>query len=144
MLRGIIAGREDEVRDLMVAVGFFAEDSTITTAEAHEWYADISRKLLVAQPVTFEADSARRAVAAFLDVRDPDHVVRRMSVPEDLVVTTRINLSVNAICAALEATVYLRALVDDLNGVAEPVTALGGQHVDWVRERGLPCGCNPR
>jgi predicted unusual protein kinase regulating ubiquinone biosynthesis (AarF/ABC1/UbiB family) len=144
MLRGIIEGRKDEVRELMVAVGFFTEDSSITTEEAHEWYANISRELLVSQPVTFEPDSARRAVAAFLDIRDPDHVVRRMSVPEDLVVTTRINLSVNAVCAALKATVYLRALVDDLDGVAEPITALGKQHIDWIRERGLPFGCDPR
>jgi len=144
MLRGIIAGRKDAVRELMVAVGFFTDDSSITTEEAHKWYANISRELLVAQPVTFEPDSARRAVAAFLDVREPDHVVRRMSVPEDLVVTTRINLSVNAVCAALMATVHLRALVDDLDGVAEPITALGKQHVDWVRERGLPFGCDPR
>lgn len=144
MLRGIVEGRKDEVRELMVAVGFFTDDSSITTEEAHAWYANISRELLVAQPVTFEPGSARRAVAAFLDIRDPDHVVRRMSVPEDLVVTTRINLHVNAICAALEATVYLRALVDDLDGVAGPITELGKQHVDWVRERGLPFGCDPR
>lgn len=144
MLRAIVEGRQDEVRELMVAVGFFADDSSITTEEAHAWYADISRELLVPQPVTFEHDSARRAVAAFLDVRDADHVVRRMSVPEDLVFTTRINLSVNAISAALHGTVHLRALVDDLDGVAEPITALGRQHADWVRQRGLPFGCDPR
>jgi predicted unusual protein kinase regulating ubiquinone biosynthesis (AarF/ABC1/UbiB family) len=140
MLRAIVEERTSEVRELMVEVGFFDDDSTITTEEAHHWYAEISRELLVAQPVTFEAGSARRAVAAFLDVRDPDHVVRRMSVPEDLVLTTRINLSVNAICAALHATVHLRALVDDMDGVAEPITALGKQHVAWVRQRGLPFG----
>jgi predicted unusual protein kinase regulating ubiquinone biosynthesis (AarF/ABC1/UbiB family) len=144
MLRAIMEGRKHEVRELLVAVGFFDDDSSITSEEAFEWYAEISRELLVAQPVTFEPGSARRAVAAFLDVRDADHVVRRMSVPEDLVFTTRINLSVNAICAALHGTVYLRALVDDLDGVSEPITALGKQHVDWVRERGLPFGCDPR
>ena len=144
MLRAIMEGRQQDVRELMVAVGFFDADSSITTEEAHHWYAEISRELLVEQPVTFETNSARRAVAAFLDVRDADHVVRRMSVPEDLVLTTRINLSVNAVCAALQATVYLRALVDDLDGAAEPITALGKQHVDWVRQRGLPFGCDPR
>jgi predicted unusual protein kinase regulating ubiquinone biosynthesis (AarF/ABC1/UbiB family) len=144
MLRAIIEGRDEDMRELMVAVGFFDHDSSITTKEARQWYADISRELLVAQPVTFESASVRRAVAAFIDVRDADHVVRRMSVPEDLVVTTRINLNVNAICTALNATIYLRALVDDLDGVAEPVTILGKQHADWVRERGLPFGCDPR
>jgi hypothetical protein len=28
--------------------------------------------------------------------------------------------------------------------VAEPATALDKQHVDWVRDRGLPFGCDPR
>jgi hypothetical protein len=63
-----------------------------------------------------------------------------MSIPEDLVFTTRINLSVNTICAALRGTVHVRAMVDDLDGVAEPITPLGKQHVAWVRQRGLPFG----
>jgi hypothetical protein len=67
-----------------------------------------------------------------------------MTVPEDLVFTTRINLSVNAICAALHGTVYIRALVDDLDGLAEPITPLGRQHVAWARQRGLPFGMDPQ
>ena len=30
--------------------------------------------------------------------------------------------------------------LDDLDGVAEPVTELGKLHHAWVRERGLPLG----
>jgi hypothetical protein len=79
-----------------------------------------------------------------IDVRSSDHVLRRMSIPEDLVFMTRINFSVNAICAALRATVHARAMVDDLDGVAEPITPLGQQHVAWARERGLPFGLDPQ
>jgi hypothetical protein len=60
------------------------------------------------------------------------------------VFTTRINLSVNTICAALHGTVHVRAMVDDLDGVAEPITPLGKQHVAWVRRRGLPFGLEPQ
>jgi predicted unusual protein kinase regulating ubiquinone biosynthesis (AarF/ABC1/UbiB family) len=138
--RAMLEGRKRDVRELLVAIGFFTSDSTITTDEACQWYGDIFHEVLAPQPVTYLPDTAQRAIDALIDVRSADHVVRRMTVPEDLVFTTRINLSVNAICAALRGTVYIRALVDDLDGVAEPITPLGKQHVAWARERGLPFG----
>ncbi|MGE2817992.1 ABC1 kinase family protein [Mycobacterium heidelbergense] len=140
LARAMLEGHKHDVRELMVAIGFFTSDSTITTEEAYQWYADIFYEVLAPQPVTYLPDTAQRAIRAFIDLRSPDHVVRRMSIPEDLVSTTRINLSVNAICAALRGTVHIRALVDDLDGAAEPITPLGRQHVAWVRQRGLPFG----
>lgn len=41
-------------------------------------------------------------------------------------------------CAGLRATLPARAMFDDLDGVAEPITELGKQHHTWVRDRGLP------
>ena len=32
----------------------------------------------------------------------------------------------------------MRAIMDDMDGVAEPITELGKLHQAWVRERGLP------
>ena len=49
-------------------------------------------------------------------------------------------MNVNSICAALHATIYMRALIDELDGVAEPVSPRGQQHIAWVRQRGLPFG----
>jgi predicted unusual protein kinase regulating ubiquinone biosynthesis (AarF/ABC1/UbiB family) len=144
LLRAMLEGRKDDGRELLVAIGFFTIDSTITTEEAYQWYAQILHEVLAPQPVTYLPDTAQRAIGALIDVRSADHVVRRMAVPEDLVFTTRINLSVNAICAALRGTVYIRALVDDLDGAAEPITSLGKQHVAWARERGLPFGLDHR
>jgi hypothetical protein len=46
----------------------------------------------------------------------------------------------NSIFAALEATFHVRGVVDDMDGVAEPISELGKQHVAWVRQRGLPFG----
>jgi predicted unusual protein kinase regulating ubiquinone biosynthesis (AarF/ABC1/UbiB family) len=142
--RAALEGRKRDARELMVEIGFFASDSSITTEEAYHWYAEILYEWLAPQPVTFLPDTAQRAVRTLIDVRAPDHVVRRMSIPEDLVFMTRINLSVNSICAALRATVHARALWDDLDGVAEPITPLGKQHVAWVRQRGLPFGLEPQ
>ncbi|MBO0864574.1 MAG: AarF/ABC1/UbiB kinase family protein [Mycobacterium sp.] len=142
--RAALEGRKSDLRELMVDIGFFTSDSTITTEEAYQWYAEILYELLAPQPVTYLPDTAQRAIRTLIDVRSPDHVVRRMSVPEDLVFMSRFNLSVNSICAALRATVHARALCDDLDGVAEPITPLGRQHVAWVRQRGLPFGLDPQ
>jgi predicted unusual protein kinase regulating ubiquinone biosynthesis (AarF/ABC1/UbiB family) len=142
--RAAIEGRKSDIRELMIEIGFFTSDSTITSEEAYQWYAEILYEVLAAQPVTYMPDTAQRAIRTMIDVRSPDHVVRRMTVPEDLVFLTRFNLSINSICAVLGATVHARALCDDLDGVAEPITLLGKQHVAWVRRRGLPFGLEAR
>src|ERR1700742_477672 len=97
-------------------------------------------EMLVPQPVTCSAQAHEQAVASMLDMRSPDHPLRRMSVPADFVFFSRLNLSMNAIFTALRAVMFGRAMVDDMDGVAAPVTDLGRRHVAWVRNRGLPFG----
>jgi predicted unusual protein kinase regulating ubiquinone biosynthesis (AarF/ABC1/UbiB family) len=140
LLRAAIEGRKLELRDLMVEIGFFTSDSTVTTEEACQWYAELVYEVLAPQPVTYTQDISQRALRALIDVRSADHPVRRMSVPEDLALTSRINLSVTSICAALGATLHVRSALDDIDGVADPVTPLGKLHDAWVRQRGLPYG----
>ncbi|QLL06600.1 ABC1 kinase family protein [Mycobacterium vicinigordonae] len=144
LLRAGIEGRKRELRDQMVKIGFFAHDSTITSEEAYEWYADIIYEVIAPQPVTYTPETTSRAIRALIDVRSKEHVLRRMSVPGDLLFTTRINLSVNAICAALQATVDAKSMVDEMDGVRAPLTPMGQQHDIWVRQRGLPYGLDPR
>jgi hypothetical protein len=96
--------------------------------------------VLAPQPFTYTPEISQRAVRALIDMRSPDHPIRRMAVPADLALTSRINLSVTSICAALEATVYVRAILEELDGVAAPVTALGEAHHAWARRRNLPYG----
>ncbi|OSC40544.1 ABC1 kinase family protein [Mycobacterium decipiens] len=144
LLRAGIEGRKHDLRDQMVKIGFFSHDSTITSEEAYDWYADIIYEALAPQPVTYTPETSSRAIHALIDVRSQDHILRRMSVPGDLVFTTRINLSVNTICAALRATVDARSMIDEMDGVCAPITPLGRQHDAWVRQRGLPYGLEPR
>jgi hypothetical protein len=40
--------------------------------------------------------------------------------------------------AGLNATLPIRAILEDMDGIADPVTELGKLHHAWVRERGLP------
>lgn len=140
MARAAVDGHAEELREVMAESGFLADDSTLTAQEAYSWWASVLHELLVDQPATYSRESSERAVRALLDMRPSDHAVRRMSVPPDFVFFARLNLSMNAIFVALGATLYARSMLDDMDGVADPITDLGKQHVAWVRERGLPFG----
>ncbi|MEW5810700.1 MAG: AarF/ABC1/UbiB kinase family protein [Actinomycetota bacterium] len=140
MARAAVDGNGDKLHEVMTESGFLADDSTLTAQEAYQWWAAVLHELLVDQPARYSRESSERAVRALLDVRSREHVVRRMSVPSDFVFFARLNLSMNAIFVALGAELHARSLLDDMDGVAEPVTDLGKQHVAWARERGLPFG----
>ncbi len=124
----------------MVDSGFLTANSSLTVEEAYEWWAAMLYEMLVPQPVTYTAQTSERAVASMLDMRSADHPMRRMSVPADFVFFSRLNLSMNAILSALGATLHARAMLDDMDGIAPPVTELGHLHDAWVRQRGLPHG----
>jgi predicted unusual protein kinase regulating ubiquinone biosynthesis (AarF/ABC1/UbiB family) len=140
MIRAAIDGRKHDMHDLMAELGYFAGASTLSADEAYRWMAEMLYEVLAPQPVTFTQDTSRRAIHALVDLRSPDHPVRRVSAPDDLVFFPRVNLILNPIYAMLGATVHIRSTIDDMDGVAEPITPLGKLHQAWVRRRGLPYG----
>jgi predicted unusual protein kinase regulating ubiquinone biosynthesis (AarF/ABC1/UbiB family) len=143
MVRAAIDGRKHDMHTLMVKTGFFAADSTLTADETYQLMAEIGYEFLAPQPVTFTPDSLARAIRGMIDLRSPDHPVRRMSVPDDFVFFSRHNLIMNPLFAMLDATMHTRAIIDDMDGIAEPITPIGKQHHCWVRQRGLPLGLEP-
>jgi predicted unusual protein kinase regulating ubiquinone biosynthesis (AarF/ABC1/UbiB family) len=143
MIRAAIDGRKHDMHDLMAELGYFAGGSTLSADEAYQWMAEMLYEVLAPQPVTFTQDTSRRAIHALIDLRSPDHPIRRLSAPDDLVFFTRVNLILNPIYAMLGATVHIRSIMDDMDGVCDPITPLGKQHHAWVRQRRLPCGLEP-
>jgi predicted unusual protein kinase regulating ubiquinone biosynthesis (AarF/ABC1/UbiB family) len=144
MFRAALDGRKQDLRDLMVESGYFAGDSTITADEAYQWWAELIDEWLIPQPATYTLGASQRAIHNLIDVRSPDHPGRRMSIPEGFALFPRVTLGLAAICATLGATIHARSIVDEIDGIAEPITPLGKQHVAWVRKRGLPFGLEPR
>ena len=61
-----------------------------------------------------------------------------MTASDDYVFAPRVQTAINSVCGALHATLPARAIADDMDGAAEPITELGKLHHAWVRERGLP------
>jgi len=139
MTRAAIEGRKEDYRDLMVQAGFLADDSDLTADEMYQWQAEMLYEIIAApQPATYTPETTARTIRGLFDLRDADHPMARMNAPDDFVFTSRLQLAVLSVCAGLSATMPSRAIFDDMDGVAEPITELGRQHHAWVRERGLP------
>jgi predicted unusual protein kinase regulating ubiquinone biosynthesis (AarF/ABC1/UbiB family) len=143
MFRAAVEKRKNDLYCLMLESGFLTPDSALSADDVSQWWAGLCYELLAHQPATFTADTTRRATQGLVAF-SADHPIRRMLVPDDFVFVNRLFLSINTICGALGASVHVRALAEDMDGLAEPITPLGKQHIAWVRERGLPFGLEPR
>ncbi|ORB02576.1 ABC transporter [Mycolicibacter minnesotensis] len=139
-LRFVLDDDRPALLDSMRANGFLTRESALTGDQAYQWWEQVVHELLEPQPVTYSPETIGRAVRSLLDVRGAEHPLRHLSVPPDFVFFSRLNLSMNAVFAALGATFDARSAVDDMDGAAEPSTELGKRHVAWVLDRGLPFG----
>lgn len=133
-----LEGRADDCRELLTQLGFMTADSALSADDLRQWISGFVYEMNLPQPVTFTSDTVARTIAGSLDVRDVNHPLAQMTVPPDFVFSTRITLAANSVLAGLQARLPIRAIWDDMNGVAEPITELGKLHHAWVRERGLP------
>lgn len=138
--RAAFEGRTRDYHNLMTQLGFLTDDSTLSPDELQQWIRDASPEIHMPQPVTYTPDAIARTIHGFFDIQDADHVVSKVTVPPEFVFTSRVILACNSVFAGLQACLPVRAIFDDMDGVAEPVTELGKLHHAWVRERGLPGG----
>ncbi|MGB0972590.1 MAG: ABC1 kinase family protein, partial [Mycobacterium sp.] len=138
MTRAAVEGRKSDLRDSMERAGYLDVDPDLTAEELYRWWSEVLHDIIVdPQPVTYTADSRARVVNGLFDFQDPHRALARVSFPSAAAVSARIQLNLISICAALSATLPVRAIADDTDGVAEPITRLGRQHHAWVRERGF-------
>jgi predicted unusual protein kinase regulating ubiquinone biosynthesis (AarF/ABC1/UbiB family) len=144
LARAMVDGRRQDLRDLMVESGFLARHSALTVDQVYEWWAGQMYEFLAPQPFAYGRDDPMRRIRDYLDVRAADHPVRQMSIPEESAFIPRLLVCLSGILVTLRATVPVRSIHDDLDGVAEPATPLGKQHHAWRRRRGLPCGLDDR
>ena len=138
MIRAGAEGRKADLHDLMGQAGFLDADPTLTADHLDQWWAELIHDVISdPQPITYTSESVARVIRAMFDLSDRDHAGARVSIPKAAAFNARIQLNLVSICAALGATVPVRAIVDDADGVAHPTTKLGKLHHAWIRERGL-------
>jgi predicted unusual protein kinase regulating ubiquinone biosynthesis (AarF/ABC1/UbiB family) len=139
VVRAAIDGREGDVRDAMVLAGFITAESPVTAGELQGYWSQVFYEIIVApQPATYSPESSARTARWLFGLHDSTNPMTRMSAPDDLALAPRIQTAVSNVCGALHATLPARAIADDMDGVAEPITELGKLHHAWVRDRGLP------
>ena len=63
---------------------------------------------------------------------DSTNPLSRMMAPDDYVFAPGVQTALNSVCGALHATLPARAIADDMDGVAEPITPIGKLHHAWV------------
>jgi predicted unusual protein kinase regulating ubiquinone biosynthesis (AarF/ABC1/UbiB family) len=140
ILRNAFDGRSDDMRADLVRAGFITADSPLTAEELQWFWSQVFYEIVVPrQPATYSPDSGART-ARWLFGLDSANPLSRMTAPDDYVFAPRVQTALNSVCGALRATLPARAIADDMDGVAEPITELGKLHHAWVRERGLPTG----
>jgi predicted unusual protein kinase regulating ubiquinone biosynthesis (AarF/ABC1/UbiB family) len=139
-IRALIDGRIDDYRDLLIQQGAISSESPLGTAELQRWASDLIYEVTTSQPVTYTPETTARSIRGFFDIRDLQHPLAQMTAPPEFVFIPRMILAHNRVLAGLQATLPMRSIFDDLDGVGDAVTELGQLHHDWVRSRGLPCG----
>ena len=122
MIRAAIDGRFEDSRELMVQVGFFADQSPVPVEELRSWWdVLIAEMTRMPQPVTYTPEAMERLIRETFSV-DAGKPINRMIVPPDFAMFARVQLALTSIGAGLRATMPARAIVDDMDGVAEPGT----------------------
>lgn len=138
-IRASLEGRKDDFRYFLVRLGMVDAESILSADDLYQWIVDTTPvDYTTAEPVTFTPDATARTISGMIDIRDSNHMVARLTAPPWSVFTSRVQLGWCSVAVGLQARLPMRAIADDLDGVAEPVTELGKLHHAWVRERGLP------
>lgn len=139
-LRAAVDGRMEDCHGYMAQLGFIESDSTLSAEDLRGWLSAATREVSGPQPATYTPSAIGGVINGFFDVGDECNVIARLTLPAEFAFTARITLAFTSVAAGLNATLPIRSIGEDLDGIAEPVTELGKLHHAWVRERGLPLG----
>lgn len=137
LMRAAIDGRHTDVRALMIRSGMISADSPLTVEQAGVFCRGMIADAVAPQPVTFSPELNARKRQALLGGQGLTGLAKIRPTPEAAFLP-RVQLAMDHLFSGLRATIPVRSILDDMDGVAEPVTELGRRHHDWARERGLP------
>jgi predicted unusual protein kinase regulating ubiquinone biosynthesis (AarF/ABC1/UbiB family) len=139
LMRAGLDGRYDDCREIMIQMGALSRESPLSDTNLRQLVDDMIDHANQPQPMTFTPDNLGINVRTMFG--DQDFVpASYLAVTREFVFMPRIAVAFSHIAAGLTATVHVRSILDDLDGVAEPTTELGKQHHAWRQVRGLPCG----
>jgi predicted unusual protein kinase regulating ubiquinone biosynthesis (AarF/ABC1/UbiB family) len=137
LMRAGIEERVEDFRENMIQLGLIEADSPLGTDDLTRWASDLTHEINMPQPVTYTPGAITRNMHGMFGTEEflP---LAHMTVTPQFVFLPRIQIAFAHLAAAMRATLPVRAILEDMDGVAEPTTELGKLHHAWVRERGLP------
>jgi hypothetical protein len=136
-----VQGRREAFLDAMRDSGFLPNDPRIVDDEVWEWFQLYMRPVVAEQPFTFTSDFAAELLAATSDPRSRYYgMLRRLNMPSDYLLLTRIHLGLNSVLGRLGASGDWASIRAEYTDDAEPQTALGREDAAWwaKRREGLP------
>lgn len=138
-----VRGDKQEFLAAMRESGFLPDDRRISDDQVWEWFRLYLRPVLAEQPFTFTSEFAGELLAATSDPRSPYYgMLRRLNMPADYLLLTRIHLGLNSVLGRLGARNDWASIRAEYTDEGEPRTALGEQDAAWWAERRehLPVG----
>ncbi len=121
----------------MRASGFLPADAGIDHDKLWEWFRLYTRPIVADQPFTFTRDFAQEVLSTTSDPRSPYYgVLRRLNLPSDYLLLTRIHLGLNSVLGRLGASQDWAAIHREYVEDGGPATPLGElDHAWWAQRR---------
>lgn len=111
---------------------FLPERARIDEGLLWEWFRLYTRPIMQPQPFTFTAEFATEVLSTTSDPRSPYHgMLRRLNLPSDYLLLTRIHLGLNSVLGRLAATNDWRGIHAEFVNDGPPATALGQLDRTW-------------
>ena len=97
-----------------------------------EWFRLYTRPIVAEQPFCFTSEFATEVLRTTSDPRSPYYgVLRRLNLPSDYLLLTRIHLGLNSVLGRLEACNDWRAIHEEFTDDGAPATELGELDRQW-------------
>lgn len=137
--RAAMSGTKQDIARAMIEAGFVWHNPVVTPDDLHRWWQPLLSPLVNPQPVRFGGPDFLDLARMMLLMQDHPQL-GDMYIPSEHMFAARLSVSFMSTLVALGAQLHARGCIDDMDGVAEPVTEMGRQHIAWVHRRGLPFG----
>ncbi|MFP5308559.1 MAG: ABC1 kinase family protein [Actinomycetes bacterium] len=119
--------------------GFLPPNADVDEDRLWEWFRLYTRPVLADQPFTFTSEFAAEVLRSTSDPRGEYYgMLRRLNLPSDYLLLTRIHLGLNSVLGRLGATNDWRAIRDELVEAGPPATPLGEQDAAWWATQDRP------
>lgn len=132
----VVQDDEETFLRAMRRSGFLPDDPAIDPADVWEWFKLYMGPVTAEQPFTFTREFAQEQLALTSDPRSPYYgMLRRLNLPADYLLLTRIHLGLNSVLGRLGARNDWLSIREEYTDDGEPATELGRQDAAWWREQ---------